>query len=709
MIRPRDLLAVGLMAMLSAAVTSLPALDRLNRLDLDVLHWLRASTPVQPKPAHPANAVLIDIDEATYATAPFAGMPTVMWTPQLARVMDSVLDSGAAVVGWDMVLPVAVGGRIADRRYDQPLLRSLARSRRDGRIVLGAAYGDNPILPHRIFNFAVGGAKNIRSLNLHTDADGIVRGVPLFVEVEKDGGITKQPGFALELTARAIGAEPSSEGEGAGIGDYVIPGGASNVLTLNFDGRPGAVPIYSFGDLFHCAEQGNVAYFKSNFAGKTVIMGAVLDLQDRRLASNRFIVSPDTVGAPEPCISSPQTSTGIAPRATLGALIYATAINNLLQRDVDDIVARGPSTAVVFFLAFIVAGLTLMLRPPRAAIVCFFVGSIWTGVTVLAFRNGFLPPLMDTVASGSLSFAGMLGYRFVASNRERNRLSKSFSLYLAPAVIERMLSGNCLPKLGGESRTLTVLFSDIAGFTEISEGLSPADLVTFLNQYLSVMSDTIEAHGGFVDKYIGDAVVAVYGAPVDDEDHALPGVRAALACQRRLGAEASGFGLPGGRSVETRIGVNSGEMLVGNIGSRRRFNYTVLGDAVNLAARLESANKQYGSKILVSDSTATLCSATIRFRALDTVRVVGRQQPVTIFEPLGELGEALNVEIGSEQLQHYASALAAYRSGDFEAAYEEFTALEGDAAALRAADRALALVNDPPDEPWDGVTNLDTK
>lgn len=692
MIRPRDLLAVGLMAMLSAAVTSLPALDRLNRLDLDVLHWLRASTPAQPKPAHPANAVLIAIDEATYATAPFAGMPTVMWTPQLARVMDSVLDSGAAVVGWDMVLPVAVGGTIADRRYDQPLLRSLARSRRDGRIVLGAAYGDNPILPHRIFNFAVGGAKNIRSLNLHTDADGIVRGVPLFVEVEKDGDITKQPGFALELTARAIGAEPSSEGEGAGIGDYVIPGGASNVLTLNFDGRPGAVPIYSFGDLFHCAEQGNVAYFKSNFAGKTVIMGAVLDLQDRRLASNRFIVSPDTVGAPEPCISSPQTSTGIARRATPGALIHATAINNLLQRDVVDIVARGPSTAVVFFLAFIVAGLTLMLRPPRAAIVCFFVGSIWTGVTVLAFRNGFLLPLMDTVASGSLSFAGMLGYRFVASDRERNRLSKSFSLYLAPTVIERMLSGNCLPKLGGESRTLTVLFSDIAGFTEISEGLSPADLVTFLNQYLSVMSDTIEAHGGFVDKYIGDAVVAVFGAPVDDEDHALSGVRAALACQRRLGAEASGFGLPGGRSVETRIGVNSGEMLVGNIGSRRRFNYTVLGDAVNLAARLESANKQYGSKILVSDSTATLCSATIRFRALDTVRVVGRQQPVTIFEPLGELGEALNVEIGSEQLQHYASALAAYRSGDFEAAYEEFTALEGDAAALRAADRALALV-----------------
>ena len=500
MIRPRDLLAVGLVAVLAAAVTSLPSLDRLNRLDLDVLHWLRASTPGKPKPAHPAKVVLVAIDEATYATAPFAGMPTVMWTPQLARVMDAVLDGGAAVVGWDMVLPVAVGGTVADRRYDQPLLRSLARSRRDGRIVLGAAYGDNPVRPHRIFNFAVGGAKNIRSLNLHTDADGIVRGVPLFVDVEKDGDITKQPGFALELAARAIGAEPSSEGDGASIGDYVIPGGASNVLSLNFDGRPGAIPIYSFGDLFHCAEQGSVAYFKENFAGKTVIMGAVLDLQDRRLASNRFIVSPDAVGAPEPCISNPQATTGIARRATPGALIHATAINNLLQRDVVEIVAPGPSTAVVFFLAFIVSGLTLLLRPPRAAVAWLCIGLLWTGVTVVAFRNGVLLPLADTLASGSLSFAGMLGYRFGVSDRERNRLSKSFSLYLAPAVIERMLSGNRLPELGGESRTLTVLFSDVAGFTEISEDLSPADLVTFLNRYLSVMSDTIEAHGGFVDK-----------------------------------------------------------------------------------------------------------------------------------------------------------------------------------------------------------------
>jgi adenylate cyclase len=163
------------------------------------------------------------------------------------------------------------------------------------------------------------------------------------------------------------------------------------------------------------------------------------------------------------------------------------------------------------------------------------------------------------------------------SDRARNRIAKSFTLYLTPTVIERMLAGDRLPELGAESRELTVLFSDIAGYGEISESLSSAELVACLNRYLAVMSDTIEARGGFADKYIGDAVVAVFGGPVDDENHALSAVRAALACHRKPAAEASGFGLPGGRAVETLIGLNTGEMLVGNIGSPRHFKTTVLG------------------------------------------------------------------------------------------------------------------------------------
>ena len=706
----RNILAACLVAGLAAAATSLPKLDRFDRLDLDLLHLLRERTLAQHRPSHPAQAVIIAIDEATYAVPPFSGMPTVMWTPQLARVMNAVLDAGAAVVGWDVVLPVAVSGTIADRRYDQPLLRSLARSRRDGRVVLGEALGDNPIRPHRIFSLAVGGPKNVRALNFHTDADGIVRGVPLRIELTMQGAVKELPGFALELTARALGVSPDMGEIGdTNLGGYVVPSAASNVLTLNFDGRPGAIPVYSFGDLFHCAEQGKVDYFERSFAGKTVVMGAVLDHQDRRLASNRLIVTPDALGAPVPCVATPRESFGIAKQATPGALIHATAINNLLQRNALEIASRSTGILVVFLLSLVVAVLTLRLRPIRASLAALGVGLLWTIIAVVVFRDGLVLPLADAVTSGGLSFAGLLGYRFAVSDRQRNRIAKSFSLYLAPAVIERMLAGDRLPELGGESRQLTVLFSDIAGYSAISEGMTPADLVEFLNKYLAIMSDTIEAHGGFVDKYIGDAVVAVFGAPVYDDGHALSAVQAALACQRNLAAAQAEFSLPSGKFVETRFGVNTGEMLAGNIGSARRFNYTVLGDAVNLAARLESANKQYGSMIMVSDSTAALCGASIRFRALDTVRVVGRTQPVTIFEPIGEIERPLVDMVDGERLKRYASALAAYRRGDFEVAYEEFSSLDGDAVAEKAAERAHGLINDPPGELWDGVTTLDSK
>ena len=153
-------------------------------------------------------------------------------------------------------------------------------------------------------------------------------------------------------------------------------------------------------------------------------------------------------------------------------------------------------------------------------------------------------------------------------------------------------------------RDVTVWFSDVAGFTGISEKLSPGELVALMNEYLTAMTDIVEAHGGFVDKYIGDAIVAVFGAPHDDPDHALSAVRAALACQAKLSElnrDAVAFK---GHRLACRIGINTGAMLVGNIGSRRRFNYTVMGDAANLASRLEGVNKMYGTRILASAATA---------------------------------------------------------------------------------------------------------
>src|SRR5262249_44231649 len=180
---------------------------------------------------------------------------------------------------------------------------------------------------------------------------------------------------------------------------------------------------------------------------------------------------------------------------------------------------------------------------------------------------------------------------------------KSFALYLAPAVIAKMMTSSKPPALGGESRVVTLYFSDVAGFSTFSEKMTPSELVDLMNEYLTAMTDIIQEHGGFVDKYIGDAIAAVFGAPLDDPDHATNAVRASLRCRARLeelNASASAFR---GYKLGQRIGLNTGEALVGNIGSRQRFNYTVMGDAVNLASRLEGANKYFASTIMAGQAT----------------------------------------------------------------------------------------------------------
>ena len=174
-----------------------------------------------------------------------------------------------------------------------------------------------------------------------------------------------------------------------------------------------------------------------------------------------------------------------------------------------------------------------------------------------------------------------------------------------------------------------MLFSDLAGFTSLVERMPPTEVVGFMNRYLTAMTEVVEAQGGYVDKYVGDAVIAVFGAPLDDDRHAAQAVGAALACQERLAVLRPELGV----DLRMRIGVNTGPMLIGNIGSERRFNYTVMGDAVNLAARLETANKELGTEILVSAATREACGGAFAFREVGTISVKGREEPVTVFTP----------------------------------------------------------------------------
>jgi adenylate cyclase len=274
-----------------------------------------------------------------------------------------------------------------------------------------------------------------------------------------------------------------------------------------------------------------------------------------------------------------------------------------------------------------------------------------------------------------------------------------FALYLPEPELERLTARDELPALGGELRPVTILFSDIAGYSGLSETLTPAELVGDLNRYFGRMTEIVQRRGGFVDKFIGDGVLAVFGAPIAQGNHALTGVQAALDMIAAL--ESDPTMTLNGQPIRIRIGLHTDQVIVGNIGAPNRFNYTIVGDGVNLASRLEGVGKAYHVSIVASEETRIAAAEdTIRFRELDQVRVVGRDRPVTLFEPL-----AADAEV---DLSHFAEALTLWRRGAFAAAAYLFRELGDDPAAAAFADRADAFAAQPPGH-WDGIVNLTQK
>ena len=708
----KNLAAAAAIAATAAGLTALPSFDKLHGVDTDVLHWLREALPDGLRPAPASHVAVVAIDEATYRAAPFKGLPKAMWTPQIAAVQNAVLDAGATVFGWDLILPTSANTYVADKRYDKPLLVSLLRRGRvDGQVVLGEiTLGERPLSPYRAFERAVGGARNVRSLNAYVDGDGIVRGIPIFLTYETQAGPTLRTTLATEVARRHLNADPKPlPAGGVAIAGRRIPTVGAHSMILSFDGRPGAIPTYSLADIRECAEAGRSDWLAEAFDGKAVLLGLVLDLEDRKLASDRLIRQADHADAPEGCTGPAPSPSESVRQSVPGVYLHATGVNNLI--DGAAVKRPGPAlhTGAALALGLVGAAAAFRFRPLYGLAGVLAIGLVYAAGAALLFLAPYQMPLGDPLAAMGLALAGGVGYRFVAADREKERIHKTFSHYLDPTVIDAMLAQGDVPELGGESRRLTCFFSDIAAFSAISESMSPQELVRFLNLYFAVVGREIEAHGGIVDHFLGDAVCAVFGAPVRDEHNAVSAVRTALAIDRGLKDAQDLFNLPGGRAVDTRIGINSGQMTVGNVGSERRYTYTVMGDAVNLAARLESVNKQYGTLLLAGGETVAATGDIFVWREIDRVRVVGREEPVTIYEPLGEAGAVSPSML--DRKDRYEAALQAFRTRDFVVAKEGFRRLaaEGDRAAQKAAERVAHVWADPPPADWDGVTDLISK
>ena len=309
-----------------------------------------------------------------------------------------------------------------------------------------------------------------------------------------------------------------------------------------------------------------------------------------------------------------------------------------------------------------------------------------------------------------LAVLPVLVVRYLIEAHRRSFIHDAFSHYLAPAVVEELARHPELLRLGGEKREMTAMFSDIQGFSGFSERMSPEELVHFLNIYLGAMSDVILEHEGTIDKYEGDAIIAFFGAPIPQPDHALRSVRTALAQQALLARLREEWAREGWPAVHTRIGINSGEMVVGNMGTERRMNYTIMGDNVNLASRLEGACKVYRVPILMSMSTYQLVRDAIQARFIDRVRVVGRAKPVDLYMPAGERGEVPEEEV--KVFRAYERGWALMQKHMFEEAEKVFAQL-----ALKHRDppsevmlaRVRRYREEPPPRDWDGVYQLEQK
>ena len=395
-----------------------------------------------------------------------------------------------------------------------------------------------------------------------------------------------------------------------------------------------------------------------------------------------------------------------------GVEIHANIISGILDNNIKE---RPAYTQAAEFMLLLLAGLLLAfklpkLNPLKAVLLTLAVLAAVMGINFASWQYANLVlPIASLLVMISLIYLLNMSYGYFVESRGKRQLTGLFGQYVPPELVDEMAQNPEAINLKGESREMTVLFSDIRGFTTISEGLDPEQLTLLMNDFLTPLTKVIHEQRGTIDKYMGDAIMAFWGAPLRDNNHAQHALNAAIKMVEALKPLNLKFAEKGWPPIKIGVGLNTGNMTVGNMGSSFRMAYTVMGDSVNLGSRIESLTKNYGVDIMVSEFTKAQTQDMI-YRELDTVRVKGKDKPVTVFEPLG-LVEQLTKET-LDALDLYGQALKLYRNQEWDTAMTQFKNLDKMAShplyQLYIA-RILQFKKAPPDKNWDGVYTYETK
>jgi adenylate cyclase len=637
--------------------------DTAQRLEWATYDRLTRAVTSRNAPAPGIVVVAIDEPSATELGQPWP------WPRQWhARLIDQLARGGARAI----VLDIVFEGPGTDPEGDEALVRAVHAA---GNVVVGSDLVETGDRAYDLtqwvepFPELAAAAAVVAAARVTPDPDGVVRRAALSTEGR-------------------LGLGPA----GAKLAGLPLPPDPERPRLIGYNGAP-RVGVRTVS--YYQALDADTMLPRGVFDGKVVFVGRALSIAPADAVPDHY---PTPIGL-----------------RTSGVEVHASLFDTLARgREVRDPAGDLRALGLVLLLVALVGGFALRPLTPGVGLATVGIAGLallaaaWW---MLGWASPLRVPVLGPVLTLAATYATTSAYRFAVGARERRTIRRAFQHYVSPAVVDLLLRDPSRLKLGGEDCFVTVLFTDLEGFTAFSEHLGPEDVRARLSEHFTEMVDALLDERATLDKFIGDSVMAYFGAPLPDPAHVPHACRAALAMQARMAALRARWCAGGMPRVRMRVGINTGPVVAGNMGTSAVFNYTVIGDTVNLASRLEGVNKAYGTGIIVGERTRADAGDGFVFRELDAIRVQGRAQPLSIHELVGLTGQvdAATMDV----LLAYERGLAYYRAQDWPAAQDAFTsALAADPADSPSAimlKRAREYATSPPPGGWDGVYGMRSK
>jgi len=678
----------------------IPAIHGLELKTIDWRFQWRGPLTIEQSPI-----VIVTIDDQSYES-----LQTQWPWPRhfYANVIENLTEAGAKVIGLDVILDSPDGhGKASDLRL-AAAIDSLKNVVLAGKVEDTGQYRSYPVLVKPL-SILLEADSSWGITAIQSDPDGMHR--QYFVVQNYQNELL--PSFGLEVLRKYLDIPDSeaiqvTDGK-VQVGKLSVPLSQEGLMRINFVGPVGSFPRYSYDSVidderFDLGDY-DLDFFSTSllptdvFTDKIVLIGSTMsELHDN---------------FPTPFFEFKDQEGNYRKAEMPGVEIHANAIWTILNKAYFTDISPLPSLLILILLIILMYVVVLRFSTTWSVITFFGLLIMYNLLQFFLFSQYRIVMAMVAPTIGmTISFVAATIYEYVLTQHEKRLILGAFERFVPQKVVKELIAHPEKLQLGGEERFLTVLFMDLADFTSVSENLKPTELVSIINAYLTEMTDIVFKYDGIIDKYEGDALMAEFGTPVFFEDHAVKACFAALEMLRKLRSMNFSHYAKGISRLNCRIGINSGNMIVGNMGSKNVFDYTAMGDSVNLASRLEGANKMYRTHIMISEDTYKLVKDAVISRPLDLIRVKGRQKPVRVLEVISRRDDRLPANVRS-MLPVFVNGIRYYHQRDWQKAEDCFKfcldSVPDDGPATEYMRRVKEFTQNPPTEDWDGVYTMHTK